>query len=52
MTRMVKAPKHEDYENNRFARSLTYRETSMTSQVEYCSPYPNLWQTQQTLAGK
>ena len=52
MTTIVKAPKHGDYENNIFARSLTYREASMTSLVEHCSLYPNLWQTQQTLAGK
>jgi hypothetical protein len=48
----LEARKHEDHENNRFARSLTYREASMISQVEHYSPYPNLWQTQQTLAGK
>jgi len=52
MTRLVRAHKHQDYETNRFAKGLTCREASVIFQVEHCSPCPNLWQTQQTLAGK
>jgi hypothetical protein len=50
--RLARAHKHEDYETNRFAKTLTCREASVIFQGEHCSAYPNLWQTQQTLAGK